>query len=93
VSWRNPHGSITIEVTSAEGDTTDWLIETGSISAAYFDYEGTPPAAICAELRYEAGVRTSPGSIGRPHPVRHGELQRTAGDATIGDLFACRTNR
>jgi CO/xanthine dehydrogenase Mo-binding subunit len=66
VSWRNPHGSITIEVTSAEGDTTDWLIETGSISAAYFDYEGTPPAAICAELRYEAGVRTSPGSIGWP---------------------------
>ena len=32
VSWRNPHGSMTIEVTSATGETVDWLIETGSIS-------------------------------------------------------------
>ena len=32
VSWRNPHGSMTIEVPAADGGTTDWLIETGSIS-------------------------------------------------------------
>jgi len=32
VSWRNPHGSMVIEVTAPDGQTTDWQIETGSIS-------------------------------------------------------------
>ena len=32
VSWRNPHGSMVIEVTADDGSTTDWQIETGSIS-------------------------------------------------------------
>ena len=32
VSWRNPHGSMVIEVTAPDGQTTNWQIETGSIS-------------------------------------------------------------
>jgi hypothetical protein len=32
VTWRNPHGSMVIEVTEPDGRTTDWQIETGSIS-------------------------------------------------------------
>jgi hypothetical protein len=32
VTWRNPHGSMIIEVTQPDGRTTDWQIETGSIS-------------------------------------------------------------
>lgn len=32
VSWRNPHGSLTIDVTDESGETTVWQIETGSIS-------------------------------------------------------------
>lgn len=31
-SWRNPHGSMIIEVASPDGTTTNWQIETGSIS-------------------------------------------------------------
>jgi hypothetical protein len=32
VSWRNPHGSMTIDVTSKAGETAQWRIETGSVS-------------------------------------------------------------
>lgn len=32
VHWRNPHGSITMEVTDASGDTVEWKAETGSVS-------------------------------------------------------------
>ena len=32
VSWQNPHGSMVIEVNAPDGSTTDWQIETGSIS-------------------------------------------------------------
>jgi hypothetical protein len=32
LSWRNPHGSITLDVTDAAGTVTPWQIETGSIS-------------------------------------------------------------
>lgn len=32
VSWRNPHGSMVIEVTDPDGSSTSWQIETGSIS-------------------------------------------------------------
>lgn len=32
LSWRNPHGSITLDVTDAAGVVTPWQVETGSIS-------------------------------------------------------------
>lgn len=32
VSWRNPHGSMTIDVDDATGQTIQWRVETGSIS-------------------------------------------------------------
>lgn len=32
VSWRNPHGSMIVEVTAPDGQSTNWQIETGSIS-------------------------------------------------------------
>lgn len=32
VSWRNPHGSMVVAVTAPGGQTTNWQIETGSIS-------------------------------------------------------------
>lgn len=32
LSWRNPHGSITLDVTDAAGAVTQWQIETGSVS-------------------------------------------------------------
>jgi hypothetical protein len=32
VSWHNPHGSITLDVTDGEGRVSPWQIETGSIS-------------------------------------------------------------
>lgn len=32
VSWRNPHGSLTLDVPDASGDITEWRVETGSIS-------------------------------------------------------------
>jgi hypothetical protein len=32
VSWRNPHGALTIEVRDAAGESTLWEVETGSIS-------------------------------------------------------------
>ena len=31
-SWRNPHASYSVAVTDEEGDTVDWMVETGSIS-------------------------------------------------------------
>ena len=32
LSWRNPHGSITLDATDSAGTVTQWQIETGSIS-------------------------------------------------------------
>jgi hypothetical protein len=32
VSWRNPHGSLTLDVRDSAGDVTQWQVETGSIS-------------------------------------------------------------
>lgn len=32
VSWRNPHGTITLNVDEDSGETVEWTVETGSIS-------------------------------------------------------------
>lgn len=75
VSWRNPHGSMTLDVTDDSGDTVEWVIETGSVSVLRvrgFDREFVRPGDHVT-VAGEAALRRDNGLYARNLLLDNGE--------------------
>ena len=75
VSWRNPHGAMTIDVRDEAGNTVPWHIETGSISVLRvrgFDREFVRPGDR-VRISGEASLRGSTGLYARNLLLPNGE--------------------